>query len=386
MAKTKDKSKVKPDLPNFTEIDGKLYVRIYYRDTSGKWRSKCKRVTSQREGNNEIARLRAQLCTAGPESFDGDRMLFDDLIVEYQKAYPDKPTRVVDAIKKYFQGRRLRSITYGDLVSFKASRAEVKDQRYRGEKRETVDRSLTSVNREMEQLRTIILFAVGHGWIIRNPFKTRPGSTPLILKSQEVKRKRIPTPEEEKALLAKCVDKRKHLRGLIIATLDTGLRRGALLALTWSCVDFKKAMLHIPPGNHIKKRPDIVAMTARLRAELLTLYEASDKEPATKVFKDIKDFKRSWNTACRLAGIVGLRFNDLRHGYRTALMEAGLPKDFAMKLAGHTNEDVDDIYVNVDERLAKQAAAVLDSLYRQREKAGPVPAAQQITEHNNLIN
>jgi transcriptional regulator with XRE-family HTH domain len=69
--------------------------------------------------------------------------------------------------------------------------------------------------------------------------------------------------------------KREHLRPILIAAKDTGLRQGALLSLTWSMVGFRVEgeetvvddMLRIPKGPRNKKRPPAIGLTARLREE-----------------------------------------------------------------------------------------------------------------------
>jgi integrase len=356
-------------IPNFSEIDGKLYVRVNYQDAGGKWRSKTKRVTSQREGLKLIAQLKHQLSESGPGVFDGERMTFDELLAEYRRAHPDKHRWYLDPIEKYSGQRRIRTITYGDLKRFKTEREGIKKPN--GEKRKPA-----TIHRELEQLRSILLLAVRHGWLLRNPFMAGPT---LIIKSEEERRDRIPTPEEEEKILAVCVPPhRAHLRPLVIASLDTGLRRSALQSLTWFAVDFENHVLRIPRGNRYKNRPKVIGMTARLKAELRDVWEKSDKNPDSGIFSKVKDFKRSWKTACRLAGVEGLRFNDLRHGFSTGLMEAGIPRDLAMKVAGHSNPEIHDIYTNIDLRIARQVAGALDKLHESR--------SLEITDGTGLVS
>ena len=68
--------------------------------------------------------------------------------------------------------------------------------------------------------------------------------------------------------------------------------------------------------------------------------------------------------------------NDWRHGFSTDLMEADVPRHLAMKLAGHTQEATHEIYANLDDRLARSAAAALDRLHASRttRSAEPEPA------------
>lgn len=366
---------MKKRIPYTYEKDGKLRVRVPYRSREGKWRCKEKVVDNQAGAIATIAEIKKQLGLAGPSAFEGEKMTVGELCAEYKKAYPNKPRWYIQPILDYFgESRRIRTITFGDMREFKAARQAVRKEIWRRTKEgrvlEVSDRRPATINRELEQARAIFLFAVGHGWLARNPMKHTPGSDPLIDKTAEDRRERIPTPEEERRLLAVCVSPREHLRGLIIATRDTGLRRSALQALIWGeHIDLENRLIRPPKGKRQKRRPKMIAMTARLHAELLRIWEARP-DPAGRPFGDRQDFKRSYATACRLAGVTGLRFNDLRHGFATDMMEAGIPTALAMKAAGHSNEDIHDIYTNVDERIAREIAAALDRLHRSR---GPEP-------------
>ena len=338
--------------PYLHERDGALYVRVSYR-VGGKKRSKEKRVKSAREAAQVAARLRHELGLLGPESLDAERLRFDDLLEAFRAAHPRLGPWYLEPLT-WFEGRRLRSITYGDLVRFREHRASIPHHRT------GLPRATATVNREIEVLRQAVLFAVRQGWLPRNPFLAGP---PLIQKSVETRRDRIPTPEEEARLLAACDHpKRRHLRGYILLARDTGLRRSAIRSLTWRCVDWDAALLRVPPGNRLKRRPRAIGLTARLLDYLRERWEESDRDLDAPILP-LCDFKRSWATVCRIAKIAGLRYNDLRHGFATDLMESGLPQHFAMRLAGHTNAETHEIYTNIDDRLARQAADALDRLH-----------------------
>lgn len=344
-----------------------------------------------------------------------------------------------------FGERLIRTITYGDLEEFKAARAQV-PKKYA----EDEPRSATTINRELEALRSVLLYAMRHEWILKNPFSKGPA--PLIKKSEEESRDRAPSPEEEARILEFCADfkswverkrnargmtaedlaslvglditdrldggerlkdrevrqvadaigvspvtalkvaegDRSHLRPILIAAKDTGLRKGALLSLTWAMVGFKVEngetvvgdILRIPKGPRNKKRPPAIGLTARLREELSKLWEKSDKKPETKIFGGITEIKRSYKTVCKLAGVTGLTVHDWRHGNVTDMMEAGVEERLAMRAAGHTSAETHAIYTNIDERLARSIALLLDELHKRRQGG----EAGEPVEANGFIN
>lgn len=344
-------------LPYVHEKNGRLYVRVNYPVGGGKWRSKERALSDDARPEDAItivAELKAKLSQSSGQ-IDGDRLSFDQLLTEYRRAHPAVRDWYIDPLA-FFAGRKLKSLTYADCKRFRESREAIK--RADGQPRKPA-----TINRELEVLRGVLLFAVRHGWLQLSPFSAGPA---LIHKSDEEQRDRLPTPEEEAQLLAVCIPPRAHLRGLIIATRDTGLRRSALLALDWSMLDWESRLLKVPRGKRQKQRPRVVGLTTRLYDELRAMWLAREMPTAGRIFDQAKDFKRSYRTACKLAGVVGLRFNDLRHGFATDLMEANIPERMAMKAAGHRNVETHHIYTNIDPRLARELADALDALHQRR--------------------
>ncbi len=124
--------------------------------------------------------------------------------------------------------RKIKSITYGDLQRFRQQRLATPTQHHQ-------PRTIRTVNAELNVFRGVLTYAMHSGWIDANPFGKGES---LIRSSEETRRVRVLSFAEEQRLLAHCVEGRAHLRPLIICALETGLRKGALLSLKWSQVDF----------------------------------------------------------------------------------------------------------------------------------------------------
>jgi integrase len=370
-------------LPHVHARNGKPYTRIWYQDAGGEWKSKERRVDTVEEALRLISQTKRDLGLRGPEAFDGEKMTFNDLLDQFVIDNPKMPEWYRSPLREYFANRRIITITYADLKRFKATREAVKREISDPadlEKKIEVARKPTTINRELEWLRAVLLYAMRRKWIAANPFAE--GDQSLISKIEEEPRDRVPTPDEEARILAVCAGERKHLRPILIAARDTGLRKSALLSLKWANVDMEGGFLRIPGGSRYKKRPKVIAMTSRLKSELSRVREEWEQEKeedrSDYVFGGIKDVKRSYGTACRLAGVTGLHFHDWRHGYATDMMEAGVEERLAMRAAGHTSAETHAIYTNVDERLALHIADRLDKLHQSREGREGVTGSELI--------
>lgn len=335
---------------------GRMIVRVPYKkgDT---WTAIERRVDSEDEALEKITEIKRELGMHGSRAFDGEKLSFRELMDRYLVAFPKKADWYKSPPVEFFGDRKIRSLTYGDCKQFKDARVVVK-HKWTGK-----PRSIATVNRELEILRAILKYAHNHGWLKFNPFTAGPA---LIQKRLETRRSTIPTAEEEDRLIAACVGRKAHIKLIVIATLDTGLRRGALQEITWADVDWKGRIINIPPSANInKERPPFVGISSRLYAGLRTAY--GDGKPATaRVFGNFKNFKKAYKSVCIDAGIEGLRFNDLRHGYATKLMLAGVPQHLAMKMSGHSNPEIHGIYTNADINIAREVRDALDRFHNQR--------------------
>jgi len=153
-----------------------------------------------------------------------------------------------------------------------------------------------------------------------------------------------------------------HLHLPLILALWTGQRQGDLLKLTWTQYDGRyirlqqgktRARVTVPLGKPLKDRLD--ALGGRVGPILVT----TEGTPWTE-----DGFRSSWGKACKLAGIVGVTFNDLRGTAVTRLALAGCTEAEIATITGHSLRDVRSIldahYLNRDVRLGESAIAKLE--------------------------
>lgn len=134
------------------------------------------------------------------------------------------------ALRDYFGSKRLSSIKYDDLEALKLHLV-------RKPTKHGKQRSVTDTNRHLQFLRAMLNYAVANGWLEKNPFQLAGGAgSKLIEKSVESQGERSPTFGEKLALVNACCREGQrgntHLRAILIAAADSGLRKNELLTLS----------------------------------------------------------------------------------------------------------------------------------------------------------
>src|SRR5580765_6805021 len=351
---------------------GYIYARVLYYDSAGKrreWRARADTKTAAKE---LIRDFEAKLKAGGMGAIEARNRTFAQVAAEYERVEL-VPVVIVDGHKvggkkqletpkgilkrvliPYFGNRPIQSITRPDIEEFRQHRFAVPTWRKQ-------QRTIRTVNYELAVLRQVFYFAASKRWLEGPPQEL---FRKLISSANETKRDRLLTAEEQKKLIEHCRGPREHLRPLVIAALDTTLRKGNLIRLTWADVDFKDRVIRIKKTSTKTEQAVTIGLTRRLEAELHELWKLSDKQPDTRVFGIDGDFKRAFSSACRLAEISGLRFHDLRAGGATGMVQAGLPAEIVRKVTGHANPAIlIDHYIRADIIAARHIAETLDRIH-----------------------
>ncbi|MEP7274337.1 MAG: site-specific integrase [Acidobacteriota bacterium] len=358
-------------------------ARIAYTDKeTGRLVERLRVATTKHEADALLDDLRDEYRKRGRIEIDRRLATFSDLAKVYEEArvfpaqfHKGRKTAglkshlqvkvYLEVLKGYFGHRRLKEIRHSDLIGFRR-------ERLRTPTRGDGERSIASVNREMEQLRAMLRFAIREGFIEHSPFE---GGETLIEKKHETRRDRVMTLVEETRLLDACVGRYEHLRPLIIAGVDLGMRSGELFLMTWGDVDFNQNLITIKPENEKANRGRTAAMTGRVRDELLRLREASEERPDGLVFGITSSVKNGWRAICKTAEVTDLRFHDLRHTCVTRLVAAGVPAAAVMKSVGHTTLSMLSRYLSHGENQQESATKLEEYL---QSKSKDKPAAELV--------
>jgi integrase len=245
-------------------------------------------------------------------------------LIEGQRNASHKRQVVNHILLPRFGECSLTDITYRDLELFRKEREKVDTYRHG-------PRSVARVNRELAVLRHMFNKALAWGWIDQNPFMR--GET--LFPKEKNARIRFLTQEEWARLRVECV---AHLLPIVETALNTGMRKGEVLALRWEWV--RDAWVHLP--GHLVKSGEGRAVPLN-EAQLEVFKEVRSTMPVgcPHVFPGLVEgrpmavVRKGFEGACRRAGIVNFRFHDLRHTCASWMVMAGASLKAVQEQLGH---------------------------------------------------
>jgi integrase len=185
-------------------------------------------------------------------------------------------------------------------------------ERFR-EVRRTQGTGVVGVNRNLGSLRALFNWAVKVGYVERTAFKRL--SEPVVKLSDEHARSRRlnADTDEETRLLAACGS---HLRAVVEAALETGMRRGELLSLQWSQIEGLKveqskvvwaprAEIVLPWTKTKSRRDRRIPISSRLKGILeMRRFDPAGEPMAldryvfgNEIGQRVQNIKRAWHTA-----------------------------------------------------------------------------------------
>lgn len=236
----------------------------------------------------------------------------------------------------------------------------------------------TTVNIYMKIIRPPFRYAIRRNWMRDDVF-----AVPLMKVSEE--RERIYEPQEVERIL-EVTNQIWRLR-IMLAYL-CGLRRGEVLNLTKSDLDFGRKLIHIQPkketretwawnpkGQTCRTLPMPVRVEKMLREadqyyvtlseprfwKLKQLLKKGQMAERVRLCPD-ENFSIPFKKILRKANVADGTFHDLRRTYGTMMAEAGMPQHSLAYLMGHSDSKVTEkYYIKVRRgRIIEQARALTE--------------------------
>ena len=192
-------------------------------------------------------------------------------------------------------------------------------------------------------LRNIFCIAQENGLVAKSPV-----SVMLRAGGKKTQEKIALTPEESELLLSRIKNKRAKTFAMI--ALNTGMRRGEIIALRWKDIDFREKIIHVSSNALVKEGKTEVDAEVKTPAAIrnIPLPEALEKWLLQQFVVAMENhqaltkssFRSMWRLVERELPNKHLTAHILRHTYITRLFEAGLDIKEVQYLAGHSTVDM----------------------------------------------
>lgn len=226
----------------------------------------------------------------------------------------------------------------------------------------------SSINTVRAKVHALFAFAVRQGLVTSNPVKNVPRYAELGSKPSQVQ----PPWSLDEARSALAAFQGSDLEPFLVIALSTGMRKGEILGLRWSDVNFANATLKIQRsrGERRQLTPNgaieikLTEGAPKTQASVRTLPISEELATSLKRLHDqrfpegfsIQDehlilgangapmspsyLTRAFNRRLKASGVRRIRIHDLRHTVAHLALEAGVPLEEISQGYGHTGLEI----------------------------------------------
>ncbi len=315
------------------------------------------RATEAGKGIDLVARKRAQKAEGRRARQSTLRAFLDAQYAPWARAHLKSAEFQLARLRSDFEGWLERPMQDFNLFALEGIR-----QRWR-----KAGVQPRSINRDIQRLQSVLSRAVEWHGLERHPLA---GLKPL--KADKTGRVRFLAADEEAALRKALVDREArlrearvrfntwriargkkalpqrqgdfldHLRPLVIVALNTGLRRGELLGLTWSAINFPAKLLTVTAATAKSGHTRRVPLNIEALETLTAWHERCGKPQGDTLLFPGSDGARmtridtSWSSLMKAAKLKNFRLHDCRHHFASKLVQAGVDLYTVKELLGHS--------------------------------------------------
>jgi integrase len=219
-----------------------------------------------------------------------------------------------------------------------------------------------TINRDLAVLRRMLKIAERKRFISRSPFCEVD-----FLEERALRRKPHIVSYEEEDLILQAAD--PHIRALVVIQLETGMRPNReTLVLKWEDVDLINEVIRVRESK-TKAGVRNIPLSARCKAELLAWRDRFGPEFSAYVFPNmrnpelpLKDVRRAWAKALKLAKIPYFWLYSLRHSHASRLSAAGVSDLFVAQMIGHSTPSIVQTYAKAVDEYRRDAIRKMENL------------------------
>ncbi len=176
-------------------------------------------------------------------------------------------------------------------------------------------------------------------------------------------------PNEIQTLLSNCGDLLEGLlKPIVTVAVHTGMRKGEILGLQWSQVNFDQGIISLFDTKNHERRD--IPMNETVKATLRAVDRKGDLVFTTGKGRKIeRAFSYcAFHEALDKSGITDFRFHDLRHTFASNLiMQEGVELNDVRELLGHKRMDMTLRYAHLSPKHRTRVINILDRVMSQSQ-------------------
>lgn len=332
-------------MPSLFKRSNGVYYICYEEDGKRKWKSTGKSLKAEayREMMQFEKHLKAYRSRMTLQEFTAELLMHAQ--ANYAESTRELYSRSLNLLQDVAGNKYVSGVTPKDADTFRTARAKKV--------------SPVSVNMELKTLRAAFSQAMRWKLVLENPFRKIafmkiPERQPAYIRKEDFGR----------VILA---IRDQWFKELVTFTVLTGLRRGEIINLRWTDIDFERRLLHVQSSEGFTTKMGKRRAVPMNENVYQLLWNQSTKQIGDFVFTyaglrirpDL--LTRKFRLCIRKAGLDRrIHFHSLRHTFATWLVQGSVSIYEVQKLLGHSNIAVTQIYSHL----------VSSELHRAVEKLG----------------
>lgn len=343
-------------------IDGKAIRKSFYSKTS---KAAAKAKAEEYIVNSKVAEQTGEQFVSGKISFEAWAKKW----LETYKKPNVKPhtykwtyeTNVINYFIPYFNKASIIAIRQTDIQEYFNKHTDL---------------SITTLKRQKTILYDIFDTAIDNDYCSKNPVKH------IVIKSTKAEfEKKWYNREQAEMLSLKALSDKTKYANVVYLILNLGLRRGEILGLKWSDIDFDNKILHVrraiepdttgmPQDGEVKSKSSLREIP--LNDNQTLFFKSLDKQSEfvlagktkfgyTSIYGFDKGYKLYMEKVTKELNLPYLTPHELRHTYGTVLREKGLDLYSIARLMGHSDTKVTEKhYIGNDIEVLRNRLKSLD--------------------------
>ncbi len=291
----------------------------YYESSKSTKESAAKKLLKLREGHVVEGKF---------QGLKVERITFEELSQDFVNDYKVNAKKSLDRAKRsarrlegFFEGMKAINITTDAIKVYILARQK------QGVKNATINRELAALKRMFN--------------LAARETPPKVHQVPYIPHLKENKPRSGYFEHEEYVALRDALQ--DFFKPVVIMAYYTGMRKGEIISLKWTQIDFKENKIVLEAGTTKNDKARVVFMDGELYESMVLQKTLRDtdypKSPWVFVNPNtgdrIKEFRGTWDKALKEAKLEGKLFHDFRRTAVRNMVRAGVPERVAMMIPGH---------------------------------------------------